>query len=121
LQKTPPNSIPHIIEVDWNTDGAKLNRSGNIQIWPIQCNIANIANSKPEAVGIYKGPKKPYNINVFLHQFIDDVLTVINSGGISFLQKKVPVKLRAFIADAPARSWILNHFGHASSNPGSKC
>ncbi|EFN62205.1 hypothetical protein EAG_00167, partial [Camponotus floridanus] len=23
--------------------------------------------------------------------------------------------------DAPARSWILNHFGHTSSNPCSKC
>lgn len=31
------------------------------------------------------------------------------------------MELRAFIADAPARSWTLNHFGHTSSNPCSKC
>ncbi|XP_011859368.1 PREDICTED: uncharacterized protein LOC105556865 [Vollenhovia emeryi] len=121
LQKTPPNLIPDIIKIDWSTDGARLNKSGNMQIWPIQCSVANIANSKPEVVGIYKGPKKPQNINVFLDQFINDVLEVIDSGGISFLKKKLPVELRAFIADTPARSWIMNHFGHTSSNPCSKC
>lgn len=88
LRKTPPNLIPDIIKVDWSTDGARLNKSGNMQIWPIQCSVANIANSKPEVVGIYKGPKKPQSINVFLDQFIDDVLKVIDSGGVSFLQKK---------------------------------
>lgn len=70
---------------------------------------------------MHKG-KKLFNINVFLNQFIDDVLKIINSGGISFLQKKnIPVKLRVFIADAYARSWILNHFGHTSNSPYSKC
>jgi len=121
LQRTPPNFIPDVIQVNWNTDGARLNNSGNIQIWPIQCSIANIVNSKPEIVGIYKGIKKPRDINVFLQEFIDDVLEAINNGGVLFLQKKIPIQLRAFIADAPARSWILNHFGHTSSNPCSKC
>jgi len=61
LRRTSPNLIPGVLQVDWSTDGAKLNRSGNMQIWPIQCSIANIANSTPEVVGIYKGPKKPYS------------------------------------------------------------
>ncbi|KMQ85086.1 hypothetical protein RF55_16579 [Lasius niger] len=91
-----------------------------MQIWPIQCSVANIANSKPEVVGIYKGPKKPYSFDLFLHQFIDDVFQVV-SNGVLFLQKQIPVVLRAFIADTPARSWILNHFGHTSSNPCFKC
>lgn len=121
LQKTPPHLIPNVLEVDWSTDGARLNNSGNIQIWPIQCSIANIATSKPEVVGVYKGPKKPDNIDLFLKEFIDDVLQVIDRGGVSFLQKQFSVVLRAFIADAPARSWLLNHFGHTSSNPCSKC
>lgn len=87
LQRTPPNLIPDIIQVNWSTDGAKLNKSGNLQIWPIQCSIANIANSKPEVVGIYKGPSKPQNINMFFATFIDDVLKVIDSG-ILFKKKK---------------------------------
>lgn len=120
LQRTSPNLIPNIIEVDFSTDGAKLNKSGYSQIWPIQCSIANIANSKPEVVGIYKGPSKPRNIDTFFTPFIDDVLKIIDSG-VLFLEKKIFVKLRSFIADAPARSWALNHFGHTSSNPCSKC
>jgi len=119
LQKTPSNLIPDILKVDWSTDGARLNKSGNMQIWPIQCSIANIANSKPEIVGVYKGPRKLDSANLFLDQFINDVLQVIDNG-ISFLQKQIRIISRAFIADAPARSWILN-FGHTSSNPCSKC
>jgi len=103
LQKTPSNLIPDILKVDWSTDGARLNKSGNIQIWSIQCSIANIANSKAEIVGVYKGPRKPDSANLFLDQFINDVLQVIDSG-ISFLQKQIRIILRAFIADAPARS-----------------
>lgn len=33
----------------------------------------------------------------------------------------MPIRLRCFIADAPARAFILNHRGHTSSNPCSKC
>lgn len=29
--------------------------------------------------------------------------------------------IRAFIADAPARAFVLNHYGHTSSHPCSKC
>jgi len=86
-----------------------LNKSDNIQIWPIQCSIANIANSKLEIVGVYKGPRKQDSTNLFLDQFINDVFQVIDSG-VSFLQKQIQIILRVFIADAPARSWILNHF-----------
>lgn len=58
-----------------------------MQIWPIQCLIVNIADSKPEVVGIYKGPKKSYSIHVFFHQLIDNILKAIDNG-VLFLQKK---------------------------------
>lgn len=121
LQKTPSHLIPDLLNIDLNTDGARLNKSGNLQIWPIQCMIANIPGSKPEVAGVYKGPKKPYSIDLFLDEFIKDILLVIERGGIFFRDKQIPIALRAFIADAPARSWILNHFGHTSSHPCSKC
>ena len=43
------------------------------------------------------------------------------NGGITFYGNKVPIYLRCFIADAPARAFILNHRGHTSSQPCSKC
>lgn len=121
LQRTVPNLIPNVLEIDFSTDGARLNKSGTMQIWPIQCLIANIPGNSPEIVGIYKGSKKPASVDEFLSEFIADVLQVIGSRGIFFSDKHIPIVLRAFIADAPARSWILNHFGHTSSNPCQKC
>lgn len=121
LLKTSPHLIPDILHIDWNTDGARLNKSGSMQIWPIQCLVANVECCKPEIVGIYKGSRKPASIDEFLNEFIEDVLHIIENDSIVFLQKQIPVTLRAFIADAPARSWLLNHFGHTSSHPCSKC
>lgn len=45
----------------------------------------------------------------------------MSNGGIIFHGNKVPLRLRCFIADAPARAFILNHRGHMSCYPCSKC
>lgn len=38
--------IPEILLIDFNTDGMTLDKSGNIQLWPIQIRVANIYDSK---------------------------------------------------------------------------
>lgn len=53
------------LEIDFNTDGCSLDKSGSIQIWPIQCRIANIKHAKPMVVGVYRGPHKPCDPNIF--------------------------------------------------------
>ena len=35
--------------------------------------------------------------------------------------RRIPLILRCFIADAPARTFVLNHYSHNSSNACSKC
>ena len=45
----------------------------------------------------------------------------MSNGGINFHSIKLPVRLRCFIADAPARAFALNHRGHMSIRPCSKC
>ncbi|XP_011883886.1 PREDICTED: uncharacterized protein LOC105571026, partial [Vollenhovia emeryi] len=42
-------------------------------------------------------------------------------GGIIFKDRQFSIKLRCFIADAPARAFILGHKSHRSSCPCSKC
>lgn len=44
-----------ILDFDFHTDGCSLDRSSNIYIWPIQCKVANIPNTQPVVVGIYRG------------------------------------------------------------------
>lgn len=108
------------LELDFNVDGCSLDKSGSIQLWPIQCRIANIQHARPIVVGIYKGVQKPCDPNIFLEKFIADVRKIISSGGINFHGNKIPIQ-RCFIADAPARAFILNHRSHVSCQPCSKC
>lgn len=109
------------LEFDFNIDGCSLDRSGNIQLWPIQCRILNVQRTKPIVMGIYKGAHKPCDLNNFLKKLIIDITRIMSNGGINFHGNKVPIRLRCFIAGAPARSFILNHRGHMSSHPCSKC
>ncbi|XP_066596597.1 uncharacterized protein [Prorops nasuta] len=109
------------LDIDFHTDGCTLDRSGLINIWPIQMRVSNIKNSKPFIVGIYKGKEKPHDPLLFFEAFVSDIKTLLDNGGIHFNGKKIPITLRSFIADAPARAFILNHKGHMSHKPCSKC
>lgn len=53
--------------------------------------------------------------------FIEEFLAIRQNGGINIERQTIPIKIRSFIADAPARSFILNHQGHMGSNACSKC
>lgn len=120
LEKIQSTLIPKILEIDFNTDGGALDKSGNSQIWPIQIRIVNIHNTNPEVVGIYRGPGKPANACDFFKMFVNEVTEIIRDGGIDYKGTKLPLRLRAFIADAPARAFILNHKGHVAFHPCSK-
>lgn len=109
------------LEIDFNTDGCTLDRSGIINIWPIQIKIANIQHTRPIVVGIYTGMHKSLDPNVFFDQFVTDIKRIMLKGGVLFHGKQIPLHLRCFIADAPARAFILNHRGHTSGHPCSKC
>lgn len=109
------------LEIDFNTDGCALDKSSSIHIWPIQIRIANIQHAKPIVVEIYKGMQKSSDPNIFFEKFVIDIKKIMFNGGINFHDNKIPISLRCFIADAPARAFILNHRGHTSSQPCSKC
>lgn len=66
----------------------------------------NIQNAPVIVVGIYKGPYKPEDPNAFFDKFVKDCQRIISNGGIHFRGSIVPVNLRCFIADAPARAFI---------------
>ncbi|XP_076766660.1 uncharacterized protein LOC143433258 [Xylocopa sonorina] len=117
-------SIDDVIELklDIHTDGCTLDKSNSIHLWPIQCRVSNIPNSKPIIVGIYRvGSQKPYSPITFFDKIMCDIKEIILNGGVSYQGKIFPLSVRCFIADAPARAFILNHRGHTSYRPCSKC
>lgn len=121
IQSLSNASIVNQLELDFNIDGCSLDKSGSIQIWPIQCKIVNVQHTRPIIVGVYEGAQKPFDPNIFLQKFITDIQRIMSVGGINFHGNKVPIRLRCFVADAPARAFILNHRGHVSRHPCSKC
>ncbi|EFN63231.1 hypothetical protein EAG_12934, partial [Camponotus floridanus] len=100
--------------LDFNIDGCVLDKSSNIQLWPIQCKIANVQHTRPIIVGVYKGAQKPFDSNIFLQKFIADIQRIMSKEGINFYGNKMPIRLRCFIDDAPARAFILNHHSHVA-------
>ncbi|XP_076301622.1 uncharacterized protein LOC143219570 [Lasioglossum baleicum] len=114
-------TIPDRLQLDFHVDGCTLDRASTIQLWPIQIRIVNIKNSRPIIVGIYKGEHKPEDPVAYLEQFVADINSIMSNGGIVLEGRTIPIVLRCFIADAPARALILNHKAHTSWQPCSKC
>ncbi|XP_066587833.1 uncharacterized protein [Prorops nasuta] len=121
LKTVNPESYVNELNVDFSTDGCHLDKSGSIHLWPIQIRIANIQRAPPILVGIYKGNEKPFDTVKFFEHFIYDISNIISKGGINFNGNQLPLCLISFIADAPARAFVLNHHGRTSSKPCSKC
>jgi len=104
------------LEPDFNTNGCTIHKLSNIHIWLIHCRVSNVKNIKLVVIEIYKGTQKPNDPNIFFNKFITDVRIIISNGGINFCGNKIPIKLRCFLAGAPARPFILNHRGHVFSS-----
>lgn len=122
LQEVDQTILPNILQIDISTDGANINKCSKFgAIWPIQCQVANVLKSKPGTVGIYRGKKKPKDAVEFFKFFLSDLRKITEEGELSFLDKKLPVQIRCFVGDAPARAFVLGHKSHRSLVPCSKC
>lgn len=52
---------------------------------------------------------------------IQEISEIRREGGILIRNRRLPLTVRCFIADAPARAFVLNHYDHNSADPCSKC
>ncbi|CAH1170530.1 unnamed protein product [Phaedon cochleariae] len=109
----------NIIEVNINIDGLPLSKSSGSQLYPILCNLYKNKNNV-SAIGIYHGTEKPADANDFLRYFVDDASIILNNGfmfsGIQYI-----IKIRGFICDVPAKSYIKYSRGHSGYQSCSKC
>lgn len=98
-----------ILELDIGIDGLPLFKSSAIGLWPILGKIVNEPSVSIFVIGTYVGKSKPHNVDSFLHDFVEEIKS-INQG--EFFK----IKIRAFICDAPARSFICGTKGHIAIN-----
>lgn len=121
LRESGISVLPEYLYIDFSTDGANLDEKGFITLWPLLGRIVNIPNSTPILFGVYKGRQKPADADKFMEDFVNETNEILTNGGILYENRRIPIVLRCFIADAPARAMILNHKYPTGYNSCSKC
>lgn len=61
------------------------------------------------AVGIWSGNGKPSNLNEYLRPLIEDI-GAVTKAGIVINGYRLDVKIRSFLCDAPARSFLKGFY-----------
>ncbi|EFX67076.1 hypothetical protein DAPPUDRAFT_64179 [Daphnia pulex] len=108
------------IKIFVNIDGIPIAKSGSSQFWPILGKIAWVKRSKPFIIGVYWGPKKPIDVNIYLADFVEEA-TLLEVTGFEYCLIIVFVTIVAFICDYPALSFILCIKGHTGYFSCLKC
>lgn len=96
---------PLSISLNINIDGLPVHKSSTKNFWPILCQIHELPGIAPMAVGIYYGTSKPKSVSEFLNPFVHELLPILQSG-LMINGHQVAVRIRCFICDSPARSFI---------------
>lgn len=106
------------VDLTLNIDGLPLSKSSGKQLWPILISIAGVQGEI--MVGAYCGYKKPDDINLFLEDFVSEVIYLINNG-LEINGRLLPVRLQCISADTPAKSFLLSTKGHTGYDSCLKC
>lgn len=121
LNKYFCNNVPSELKVDVSVDGLPLSKSSGSQYWPILGAIINDdCYTEPFVIGIYHGNFKPSNANQLLKQFVDEASAILKKS-IEWNNKKIVIKINAFICDAPARAFIAGVKSHTGYFGCMKC
>lgn len=106
------------LEIILNIDGLPLSKSSSSQVYPILCRLSK--NKTVDMIGIYHGYEKPKDANCFLEEFVNEANEVI-SNGIYISGQFCTVKIKSFICDAPAKSFVKYTKGHTGYFSCTKC
>ena len=95
------------LEINISIDGIPLHKSGRTSFWPILASIHKMPSVKPMTVAIFCGSKKPDSLEQYLRPLVDELNNLIDKGiAVGNNDTTVKIKVRAIIADSPARSFI---------------
>lgn len=109
------------LSIHLSTDGVSLTNSSKSQFWPVVGYIPSLPDSSPFEVGVYWGWSKPVDPNELLKRGIEEAEDLYQNGMI-WREKKIRVKIDAFVCDAPARAMITRTKSHSSVKNGcSRC
>ncbi|XP_055381857.1 uncharacterized protein LOC129612336 [Condylostylus longicornis] len=96
--------IPDFISLIFNVDGLPPFRSSNIEFWPILFKISEIEDIDPMVAAVYCGKKKP-PLEPYFKCLIDE-LKILLKDGFKNNNTTTQIKIKFFVCDTPARSFI---------------
>ncbi|XP_055684793.1 uncharacterized protein LOC129790961 isoform X1 [Lutzomyia longipalpis] len=101
------------LEVNIGIDGCPLAKSG-LTMWPILGAFPGKSFS-PFLIGIYAGIGDPSDVQLFLEDLVEDIKS-LEGNGIAIddgeLPTRKPFRVKAFIVDSKARSFLTGVIGH---------
>ena len=108
-----------VCEVLINIDGLPISKSSSSQLYPILMSLFP-HNNIVTTIGLYHGVEKPNSSNTFLRDFVNEAkhLTI---NGFTFKNKYFQFKIKGFVCDAPAKSFVKCIKGHTGYFSCSKC
>ena len=111
--------VDNMLTLQFNFDGLPLFKSASSEFWPILC-LVKLIDACPFVVGLYCGAKKPPSIDDYMHDFVTELCSLLDSG-IIYNDNHYPVQIDCFVCDAPARSFIKNIKYHNGYHGCDKC
>jgi hypothetical protein len=116
---SPSKLVCSNIEILVNVDGLPISKSSGSQFYPILCSLFN-QKSSVQLVGLYHGYEKPKDANMFLSMFVDECIK-LSTNGLIVNNDLYSIKIKGFVADVPAKSFIKYTKGHTGYMSCSKC
>ncbi|XP_041784539.1 uncharacterized protein LOC121600195 [Anopheles merus] len=102
-RSVPP--VIRLIEANIAVDGLPMHNSGPTQLWPILMHIVNLPALPIMVLGVFCGATKPSCLEGFLRPLVDDINRVLVQG-IDVNGIIIDFRLKAIVADTPARAFI---------------
>lgn len=99
------NTISNEILLNFNMDVLPLYKSSKTDFWPILVGLANKLSISPMVVAIYCGVGKPPSSEIYLENFVEELLQILKNG-INISNTHYKSAVNAFICNTPARSVI---------------
>ncbi|XP_035905628.1 uncharacterized protein LOC118509297 [Anopheles stephensi] len=122
LRNVFKNSPPQVtnLSLQVSIDGLPLFKSSVTQFWPILFKVEEISDCPVMVAGVFSGQTKPGSLEQFLRPIVDEINN-LRSTGIQFGDHVLPVCIKAFIADSPARAFIKSVMGFSGKHGCTKC
>lgn len=105
LDSTVKPPAVETVHINISIDGLPLHDSGPAQFWPILIDVFELPEAPVMTVGLFCGNSKPGSLEQYLRPLVEEI-NVIQESGVVIGGKPFQLRLRAIIADSPARAFV---------------